>query len=297
MEVLMADKEKKAGKPLKIADSKYRKVIAYLLSFILSLLLLLSTLCLVAYFRVMSERHIINTLGDEYYEGVLKTAVASAEDITMPTGIDVSVIDGVFDIDGVKRDVNGYISAAFAGETYTPDTEASDNRLYKNVSEFLDSHDVTLVNEKKETIDAYIKEINAEYALHTKLPGLGIISKYRTKYLKIVTIAFFVLLGLSVIITAIIIKMYRHPHRGMRFIAYATGGTALMALAAPLYLLIGGRYKGLNLSPEHFYNFAIRLITRLLVSCVIAAVIWLLITAALAFAIQMMRKKLIKDSK
>lgn len=293
----MADKEKKAGKPLKIADSKYRKVIAYLLSFILSLLLLLSTLCLVAYFRVMSERHIINTLGDEYYEGVLKTAVASAEDITMPTGIDVSVIDGVFDIDGVKRDVNGYISAAFAGETYTPDTEASDNRLYKNVSEFLDSHDVTLVNEKKETIDAYIKEINAEYALHTKLPGLGIISKYRTKYLKIVTIAFFVLLGLSVIITAIIIRMYRHPHRGMRFIAYATGGTALMALAAPLYLLIGGRYKGLNLSPEHFYNFAIRLITRLLVSCVIAAVIWLLITAALAFAIQMMRKKLIKDSK
>ncbi|MBP5155438.1 MAG: hypothetical protein J6252_02520 [Clostridia bacterium] len=293
----MADKEKKAGKPLKIADSKYRKVIAYLLSFILSLLLLLSTLCLVAYFRVMSERHIINTLGDEYYEGVLKTAVASAEDITMPTGIDVSVIDGVFDIDGVKRDVNGYISAAFAGETYTPDTEASDNRLYKNVSEFLDSHDVTLVNEKKETIDAYIKEINAEYALHTKLPGLGIISKYRTKYLKIVTIAFFVLLGLSVIITAIIIKMYRHPHRGMRFIAYATGGTALMALAAPLYLLIGGRYKGLNLSPEHFYNFAIRLITRLLVSCVIAAVIWLLITAALAFAIQMMRKRLIKDSK
>lgn len=293
----MADKEKKAGKPLKIADSKYRKVIAYLLSFILSLLMLLSTLCLVAYFRVMSERHIINTLGDEYYEGVLKTAVASAEDITMPTGIDVSVIDGVFDIDGVKRDVNGYISAAFAGETYTPDTEASDNRLYKNVSEFLDSHDVTLVNEKKETIDAYIKEINAEYALHTKLPGLGIISKYRTKYLKIVTIAFFVLLGLSVIITAIIIKMYRHPHRGMRFIAYATGGTALMALAAPLYLLIGGRYKGLNLSPEHFYNFAIRLITRLLVSCVIAAVIWLLITAALAFAIQMMRKRLIKDSK
>jgi|GEM_PF-3528274 len=293
----MADKEKKAGKPLKIADSKYRKVIAYLLSFILSLLLLLTTLCLVAYFRVMSERHILSTLGDEYYEGVLKTAVASAEDITMPTGIDVSVINGVFDIESVRRDVNGYISAAFAGRNYKPDTEAADNRLYKNVSEFLDSHDITLVNEKKETIEAYIKEINAEYEMHTRLPGLGIITQYRTKYLKIITIAFFVLLGLSVIIAAIIIKMYHHPHRGMRFIAYASGGTALMSLAAPLYLLIGGRYKGLNLSPEHFYNFAIRFINRALVSCVIAAVIWLIITAALAFAIHMMRKKLINNSK
>ncbi|MBR0232194.1 MAG: hypothetical protein IJQ53_08225 [Clostridia bacterium] len=291
------NEEKRAGKPLKIADSRYRKVVAYLLSFVLSLFLLLATVCAVAFMNALSERHIINTLGDEYYEGVLNTVVAAAEDITMPTGIDISVVKGVFELENVKRDVNGYISAAFSGKEYVPDNEDADNRLYINVSEFLDSHDVTLVADKKETIRAYIEEVNSEYAQYTKLPGLGIVSKYRAKYLKIALIAFIVLAGASVIIGAVIIKMYRHPHRGMRFIAYALGGTALMSLVAPLVLLISGKYKGLNLTPEHFYRFAIRYIDSVLYSFIAAAAIWLALTAGCVTAIHFMRKKLLDKSK
>ena len=291
----MAETEIKAAKPRRIADSGYRSVVSYVISFILSVFLLLATVCAVAYLCVFSESHLISLLGNGYYEGVLKNVVTSAEDITMPTGIDISVVDGVFDTETVKRDVDGYIKAAFRGEEYVPDTADSDARLYRNVSEFLDSHDVTLVEDKKDTINAYINEVNAVYAKYTRLPGLGMISEYRVKYVKPVGIAFIALAVLSAVLAAVIIKMYHHPHRGMRFIAYAFGGTALMSFAAPLALLVSGRYEGIQLSPEHFYRFAVDYISDALTGCIIAAAVWLVLTIACVAAIYFMRQKLLQN--
>ncbi|MBR5746405.1 MAG: hypothetical protein IKX92_04005, partial [Clostridia bacterium] len=147
------------------------------------------------------------------------------------------------------------------------------------------------------TINAYIAEVNKEYAQYTRMPGLGIISEYRAKYLKIITIAFVIAAGLSVILGVIIVKMYHHPHRGMRFLAYAFGGTACMSFAAPFVMLVSGKYKGLNFSPQHFYNFAVGYISDALKSCLFAALFWLAATVAIAFAIKFIRKKLINESK
>lgn len=280
----------------KLSESKYRKTVSYVLSFILSLLLVLFTLCIVAQVSLFSESTFIGLLGNDYYQGVYDQIVSAAEDTTIPTGIDISVIDGVFTLEEVKKDVNGYISAAFNGEDYTPDTEASDNRLYINVSEFLDNHDVTLLTDKKETINDYIAEVNAEYAEYARMPGLSLILRLRTKYQKIITISGVILLALSVIIGAIIIKLYRHPHRGMRYLAYASGGAALMSLCVPLWLLISRAYKGLNLSPQYFYDFILSYITNALVICIVAAAIWLLITVGIALAIHFIRVRLIKKN-
>jgi hypothetical protein len=60
-----------------------------------------------------------------------------AVDYTMPTGVEVSVLDGVFTEDRILEDVKSYATNTFDNHTYTVDTSAIEDTLTENVKTFL----------------------------------------------------------------------------------------------------------------------------------------------------------------
>ena len=258
-----------------------RICVSLLFSFLMSLMLIVCTaLCIIRY-EFMEGRSIDAFLGETYYRAVLKDLVTAAEDYTLPTGISLTVIEGVYEYDDVAKDVRGYIISAFKGEEYEPDLSASSERLKHNLAVFFDTEDVETDGEISDICESYVSNIEGIYKQKARMPGLDIVINARTRYgtLMILGIA---LLALTSAGTALfLIKLNGPAHNGLNYLSYASGAAAFMSFLAPAVLFFSGKYAKLNIAPEYFYRFVVGSIRHLLMCCFIAAGIWLAVTAVL----------------
>lgn len=256
----------------------YRKGISYVFSFILSVFLLLGTVCLTALNSLFSESFFCSVIQDDYYQAVLNQVVTEAEDYTIPVGLDLSVLDGVFAVDDVKRDVNGHVTAAFRGYEFRPNVESENARLYANVAAYLEEGHVAVEGETEDVIQAYIEDIDSIYLDEVPMPGIALIKAAREKVRGAVTAALIILFALSFILAVVLLRLYRYPHQGMRFITYAFGGCALMCFALPFGLYLSKVYEHVLATPEYFYIFVSGYLRCLLESFMKTAALWLIIT-------------------
>lgn len=256
----------------------YRKGISYVFSFILSMFLLLGTVCFAALNSLFSESFFCSVIQNDYYEAVLTEIVTEAEDYTIPVGLELSVLDGVFTIDDVKRDVNGHVTAAFRGYEFRPNLESENARLYANVAAYLEEGHVAVEGETEEVIQAYIEDINDIYLDKVPMPGMALIKAAREKVKGVVTAALIVLFALSFILAVVLLRLYRYPHQGMRFISYAAGGCALMCFVLPFWLYLSKVYAHVLVTPQYFYIFVSGYLRCVLESFMKTALIWLFIT-------------------
>lgn len=271
------------------ARERTRTVISYLFSFILSMFLLLMTVCLASLNILFSEGFFCRVIGDEYYQSVLSEIVTQAEDYTLPVGFDVSVLDGVFTIDDVRHDVNGHITAAYRGYQYTPDMETENNRLYANISASLEEDHVDMEGDVKDIIDAYVKDIDGIYLGEVPMPGIALIKAAREKVKGIVSTAAIVLFVLSLALSVVLVKLYKYPHHGLQYVTYAAGGCTLMSFGVPFYLWMTRVYARVFVTPEYFYVFVSEYLKQVLESFMRISLLWLLITVACGVYIYLSR--------
>lgn len=257
---------------------KYRMVISYVLSFILALFLTLFTVCLTTMNCLFSEGFFCDVMQEDYYRAVLNEIVTEAEDYTIPVGLDMSVLEGVFTINDVRRDINGNITAAFRGYDYQPNLEEANVRLYANAAADITENKVLVEGSMEDVINAYIADIDEFYLDKVQIPGMSLI-EYARKYVKSgVTAALIILFVLSFALTATLIKLYHYPHQGMRFVVYATGGCAIMMFVVPFHLYLSKVYAHVLVTPEYFYVFVSNYFKQILLSLMKASLLWLLVT-------------------
>ena len=103
----------------------------------------------------------------------------AAVDYTMPTGVDVSVLDGVFTEDTIREDVKSYVMNAFDDNSYEVDTSKIYASLKENVDAFLREQGIDPTTEDK-AVDEYVKAICNIYKDRVKLPGLNYLTLYAT---------------------------------------------------------------------------------------------------------------------
>ena len=259
---------------------KSRTIISYIFSFVLSLFVLLGTVCIVVLACLFSEGFFFNVIEDDYYESVLSEVVTAAEDYTIPAEFDISVLDGVFTVSDVRRDVNGYITAAFRGYNYKPDMQSQNSELYANVSNFIAENNVPVEGDQESVISAYVEEIDNIYLDKVTIPGINLIEMAREKVKGFITVALILLFAFSLILCVVLIRLYRYPHQGARFIAYSAGGCTLMSFVLPFYFYLSKVYERVQISPEYFYRFVTSYIRHILFSFMQASLIWLILTIA-----------------
>lgn len=277
--------EEKVLSKAEATREKYRMVISYVLSFILALFFTLFTVCLTAMNCLFSEGFFCDVMQEDYYRAVLNEIVTEAEDYTIPVGLDMSVLEGVFTIDDVKRDINGNVTAAFRGYDYQPDLTEANVRLYANAAADIAENRVIVEGSMENVINAYIADIDEFYLDKVKIPGMSLI-EYARKYVKSgVTAALIILFVLSFVLTATLIRLYHYPHQGMRFVVYATGGCAIMMFVVPFHLYLSKAYAHVFVTPEYFYVFVSNYFKQILLSLMKASLLWLLVTIVCAVLI------------
>ncbi len=249
-------------------------VSAYLLSFVLSIILLLGTVAAVVRFAAFEHKNFAPLLSDEYCTSIYNAFIEDAKDYTLPTSIDPEVVNGAYTPEDARRDIGGYVAEAFGKGKYMPDLAASEARLRSNVQSFFDSVDVETDGELSEIIDSYVSDISELYRTRMHTPGIEIIQKARGRVVKYTPYALAGICVLALALALIIVFSHRSDRSWPRYMAYVCGAAGLMTVAAPAVLAISRAYERISLAPEYFYRFIMDFIRHMLKAFFIASAIW-----------------------
>ena len=280
-------------------QSRTRDGLSLVFAFFFALSLLAIGALVALRVSVFSEAGFRSVFSERYYEAVLDEATNEARYFTQPTGIDPSVVDGVFVLDEVRADVSAYISTQFGGLPYSPGFEGPRARLKANaeraMGDYTPSGDAAAFGTRDEIVAAYVDDIMGVYQSCIEIPGMGALMDVRALFMRYFWIALAVFVGLAGVLGVSIRRLHHHKHRALRFVAYGCGGAALMSIAVPLTLYASGFYRGLSVSPEYFYLLCTGLISHVLLACVAAGVVWLLLMAVTIVCVGRLRKTAIKS--
>ncbi len=306
-------KEKTTQKRQKKNNSVLHTVLSLLFSFLLALSLMVFSFALVA--RVtLSETYVKHCLDQSYYNGLFQNLEDEVRDYTIPTGIDVSVVEGVFDKASTQLDVEAYIDGTFKVRQYMVDTSKQEQKLRDNVLEYLKSQDVptepvnpaeseeeldeesvneynAAVEETNRAVDEYVKDIMEIYRKKVKISAMDYLVKYGNDYQKYFPFVLIISILFAVINGFLCMKVHSLPHRGLRYLVYAFTAGFIMTFAAPFGVFAGGFYNRLNIRPEYFKNFISSFIRGALVEVLVVAAAWLLIALGLLLLTNYFRKK------
>lgn len=259
---------------------------------LLSLVLFLGTVILVLHYGVFDKERFLSLFDSEYFSQTKAYIVDQAKFYTMPTGIDLDVLEGVVDEKEVAGHVRGGVLAAFSGQEYKPDLSAVKSRLDANLKAFFEESDVAFEGDLDNVIEEYEADITSIYEQGITLPGMDAIARIRSLYLKYDLIALAANGAIAVLCLVICIKAHHYVHRGVRYLAYAAGGTALMCCVIPAILYFSKAYAGLNVQPDFFYHFAVSAVTHLLRFMMITGILWFGVMLLLILIAGLLRMRL-----
>ena len=280
----------------RLSKEKTSLLVSLLFSFLLSLLLVLLSVLVILRITI-SETSLQKIANDKtYHEIIMEDIQNSAHDYTLPTGIDPAVLDGVFDETEITRDVRLALSNAFAGIAEAePDTTALKNRIKAKATAFYDQSDEDLADVDLEAVvDAYANDIAEIYTNGVKIVGVEYVAKLSSFFTRYSPVAMLLVLLLCGVLVMMCIRLHYYQHRGLRFVAYATGAAALSVFAAPCALYVSKVYYRINIAAHSLYYVITAYISHILVMFFFAAAVLLVLTAVLIVLISVKRKKVIK---
>lgn len=196
-----------------------------------------------------------------YYQIVYEDLMDKSESLTIPCGLGTEVLDGVFSVKQMKSDGNKYLKAELNSTTFKFDTEIYRKKLSDNIYAYIEANNLTADGDVDEVVGHLVDDIMDYYIDTIRVPyaaTIGVIFRNISHYFKYV-FAFMLLLSVGVIVLIVM----QHPHkknRIFRYLAYSTMSGAISVLVIPIFCMVTGFYKRLQIYPEYMYRFMVRYI-------------------------------------
>ncbi len=276
-----------------LSPSRARNTASYIFSFLLSLTFL--AMGLLGLLRLAVTDGQILSVFDSTYVGYVHTDLENEIlDYTLPTGIPVEVVSDLISEERVAYDLQISLANEVQNRSYDIYTGDIAEMLSDRVTSLYREQGTEVDADLEKIIDRYTQDICEIYVDDLKVPGFGTVLRIITTIRRLFP---FVMAGLAifaVILIVLCIRLHSWIHRGLRYVAFAAGGAALMTMLAPLLVWMGDAYRRLQISPQYVYYALTEYIERLLKYCFVTAAAWLAVTVLLGILIALLRKKAMK---
>lgn len=250
------------------------------LSVLLMVALLGATSVVIMRFGVLSDAGILSALDGGYYDYVLSNVTAQTRAYAESVGVDDAVLDEVFTIERVKADTQGFVTAELEGGTYEPNTADERNLLTVNLRNASVSGD---------TESSFVDGVLDVYVSTVRLDNLDAIVQKRDSFMQVFPVALVAFVVIAALCVFGLLKLHHFPHRSLRYMAFATGGAAVISFLVPSVLLVTRYFERLDLSPQQYAHFVSMVVSRGLMLCLVSAALFAVVTAVLALLIKNMR--------
>lgn len=274
----------------KTLGSKIRSMVYTLLSFLLSFVIFFTSLCFVFQITFLNPDFIYDNMNSSHYFTDKKDELTqSLIDLGYASGLNESFFENLVDEVMINEDTLNYLTSYYAGESTDIDDSSFKQSFNNALDVFIEENSIENVNSASRSY--LVKQAALIYKNSLEIPLFTTIAPYIKA---INTFMIPILLGLILfigIICLVMILTNKWKHRAIKFICYATSGAFLATSVLPIATFTTGFIKNINLESRSLYNLVVQVVENMMIATLMCSIFFLLISVALYFAHQTMRKK------
>ena len=277
-----------------IKNKTVSTILYTILSFILSVCLIVLGICSLIRFTVFTPGFLMDCMnGSAYYTDLCDEMTDDLRNIGDASGLDKSFFEGFVDEVLVREDIQKYVEDFYAGNKMTVNTERFEESLGKALAKYQAENKIT--NAPKESIDYFIKEAAKIYAQNVKITYFNAIQKKMLEYRTNFTVYSIVAGALTLAIAAFIFFTSEWKHKALRYFYYSVCSAGLLTLLIPAAVFASGILGKIAILSRSLNDMYTAVLESLFVDMAICAVIMFVVSAVLLIVHGKLRKKVAED--
>lgn len=271
-------------------SSRVRNAVFIVLSFLLTLILFLLSVCTVLEATLFNPEFIFDNMNSSnYFIDKSDEITTSLIDLGYASGLDEKFFDDFIDEVMLCDDTREYLDNYYSGNGAKIDTTDFKQSFNAELDKYIQENNIKNVNGKSR--DKLVNKAAQIYRFSLEIPLFSKLSAY---FLTAKNAMPFILVGLVVlagVICVVLIFANKWKHRGVKYICYATSGAFLTLGIIPAYLMITGKISHLNLDSRALYNMFVQSANSICIAVLFISLFFLLVSVGLFFLFRRMYKK------
>ena len=271
-------------------SSRVRNAVFILLSFLLTLILFLLSVCTVLEATLFNPEFIFDNMNSSnYFIDKRDEITTSLIDLGYASGLDEKFFQDFVDEVMLCDDTREYLDNYYSGNGAKIDTTDFKQSFNAEIDKYIQENNIRNVNGNSR--DKLVSKAALIYRSSLEIPLFSKLSAY---FLTAKNAMPFILVGLAVlagVICVVLIFANKWKHRGVKYICYATSGAFLTLGIIPAYLMISGKISHLNLDSRALYNMFVQSANSICIAVLFISLFFLLVSVGLFFLFRRMYKK------
>ena len=271
-------------------SSRVRNAVFIVLSFLLTLILFLLSVCTVLEATLFNPEFIFDNMNSSnYFIDKSDEITTSLIDLGYASGLDEKFFDDFIDEVMLCDDTREYLDNYYSGNGAKIDTTDFKQSFNAELDKYIQENNIKNVNGKSR--DKLVNKAAQIYRSSLEIPLFSRLSAY---FLTAKNAMPFIIVGLVVlagVICVVLIYANKWKHRGVKYICYATSGAFLTLGIIPTYLMITGKISHINLDSRALYNMFVQSANSICIAILFISLFFLLVSVGLFFLFRRMYKR------
>ena len=271
-------------------SSRVRNAVFIVLSFLLTLILFLLSVCTVLEATLFNPEFIFDNMNSSnYFIDKSDEITTSLIDLGYASGLDEKFFDDFIDEVMLCDDTREYLDNYYSGNGAKIDTTDFKQSFNAELDKYIQENNIKNVNGKSR--DKLVNKAAQIYRSSLEIPLFSRLSAY---FLTAKNAMPFIIVGLVVlagVICVVLIYANKWKHRGVKYICYATSGAFLTLGIIPAYLMITGKISHINLDSRALYNMFVQSANSICIAILFISLFFLLVSVGLFFLFRRMYKR------
>ena len=255
-----------------------KKIISYILVFILIIILTSSVLINIISSTILNEKFAIDILNkNEYYSKIYNEIMKNFKNNTIQSGLEESILDGIISEEQVKNDIIELISSIYENKSIKTNSENVKNRLQENINVVIAENNKKVSKDEQEEIDIYVNTIANIYK-----NGIVYVDDYIheiqngvAKIKEIIEKCKIILYIVAIVILIIIIAL--NKIEGIKYISIILISTGMLVTLIEIIEKLTMKTQNILILNQAFSKIVINVIEEIMLKCVVHGVVFIII--------------------
>ncbi|MDO5557394.1 MAG: hypothetical protein Q4G05_04045 [Clostridia bacterium] len=242
-----------------------KKTIIYILTFILSIFIILLIGLILADTTILNEKYIIKKMEkSNYYQKIYDITNEDFKKHTLQSGFGDEIIDNIIDKEIIKEDINSLVGTIYTKSGYTIHSQEIRSRLETNIENKIKTGRYVITEGDKSNIETFKNTIVKAYA-NNIIYGESIVDVLKSTVTKVNSLMNMIYIGiLFVIIVLIVLLNTIDKDKKVQFLQVALLTTGLFFIFVSLFMRIGVNFDNILMFNKEISKLFINIINNIL---------------------------------
>lgn len=253
----------------------FKKIISYFFTFILIIMLLTTSVLLIAKSTVLDKEYVLSILDSTDYYNKTKQNIESAfGNYILQSGLEEDVIKDLYDDEKLKNDINSVIDSIYENKSLEIETGSIEEKLQERIDKVLEEHNKKLDRDEERAIEKFIKAITDSYITEVAYSTdmVAKISNIFNNQIKLL-VSIGLITSIASLIVVLLIMLIINKSKILHYLGIMLLSTGILIDLIPIVIKTNININTLLILNSSFSEMGINLINNILKSTLITGTI------------------------